>query len=350
MYKKLIPPIIAFTAATIITLLVPDNLLEPSQAWMLFFVALTVIYITSYVVTEYLIFRELRKLEDLVKPRPEEGRKVAEKTANFNLRSAARVWDHVKMLLGQKDDRIKKLEEMADFRKRFIGDVSHELKSPIFAAQGYIHTLLDGAVKDKEVREKFLTKASKSIDYLDVLVQDLLLLSQIETGSVTMLFDYFDGVKLAEEVFDHFEHRAAKKGITLALKYEKSPMIVFADYSRLLQIMQNLVSNAIKYNKERGEVVVYLKEMDEYIQIDVADTGIGIPKKDVKNIFNRFYRVDKSRSKKNGGTGLGLAIVKHLLDSHHTTIEVKSKLGEGTTFTFTLPKHKRWINEPEFQV
>ena len=122
-----------------------------------------------------------------------------------------RTWRYIKILVNQKDDRIKKLEQMADFRKRFIADVSHELKSPIFAAQGYIHTLLDGADADNKVREKFLQRAGKSIDYLDVLVQDLLLLSQIETGSVTIFYDYFDLIKLVEEVYEHYEHRAAKK-------------------------------------------------------------------------------------------------------------------------------------------
>ena len=120
-----------------------------------------------------------------------------------------------------------------------------------------------------------------------------------------MLFDYFDIIKLVEEVFEHYEHRAAKKAIILEVKYEKSPVIVFADYSRLLQIMQNLVSNAIKYNNERGKVVVRLSELDEQIQIDIEDNGIGIPKKDVGNIFNRFYRVDKSRTKKSGRDGFG---------------------------------------------
>lgn len=347
MFKKLISPGIALISAVLITLLVPKDALTIRQHWTLLLLSFTVVYATTYLVTEYLIFRELRKLEDLLKPRLDDKSVSPETNPGFHLPNMKNAWNYITILLHQKNDQIKKLEQMADFRKRFIGDVSHELKSPIFAAQGYIHTLLDGALKDKEVRVKFLNKAGKSIDYMDSLVQDLLLLSQIETGGVTMLFDYFDLIKLVEEVFDHFEHRAAKKAISLELKYDLSPIVVFADYSRILQVMQNLVSNAIKYNKERGNVTIHLKEHDETIQIDILDNGIGIPKKDVNNIFNRFYRVDISRSKKSGGTGLGLAIVKHLLDSHNSKIEVKSTLGKGTTFTFTLPKHKRWINEPE---
>ena len=347
MLKKLIPILIALVSAVLITLLVPGNVITPRQHWILLALSFAVIYAITFLLTEYLIFRELRKLEDLLKPRLDDSSIDHESNPRFYLSGVNRTWGYIKILLLQKDDRIKKLEQMADFRKRFIGDVSHELKSPIFAAQGYIHTLLDGADQDIKVRDKFLQKAGKSVDYLDVLVQDLLLLSQIETGNVTMFFDYFDLIKLVEEVYEYYEHRAAKKAISLEIKYDQAPMIVFADYSRILQVMQNLVSNAVKYNKERGKVIIQLQEKEEFIQIDISDNGIGLPKKDVNNIFNRFYRVDRSRSKKSGGTGLGLAIVKHLLDSHYSKIDVKSKLGSGTSFTFTLPKHKRWINEPE---
>ena len=350
MQKKFIPPVIALSSATTIALLVPWTLLSFNERWLLFFTSFTVIYMMSYLVTEYFVFRELRKLEDVLRPSLEDRNVLDAPEPKFNLLSTGRVWRHIKILLRQKEDRIKKLEQMADFRKRFIADVSHELKSPIFNAQGYIHTLKDGALKDKSVRDRFLSKASKNIDYLDVLVQDLLLLSQIETGSVRMLFDYFDLIGLVKEVFENYEHQAAKYGITLELTYEESPLVVFADYYRILQVLQNLVSNAIKYNKENGKVDVALIDNEESIQLLITDNGIGIPKKDVQNIFNRFYRVDKSRTKKKGGTGLGLAIVKHILDSHNTTVEVTSKLGKGTTFMFSLPKHKRWINEPENQV
>lgn len=349
MYKKLIPPSIALLSAMAISLLVPWTLLSFKERWLLFFTSFVVIYLVSYVVTEYFVFRELRKLEDAVKLNFDHKNEQLTSSPRFNLRSAGRIWSNTRTIIRQKDERIDKLEKMADFRKRFIADVSHELKSPIFNAQGYIHTLLDGAIKDKAVREKFLNKASKSVDYLDVLVQDLLLLSQIETGNVRMLFDYFDLIGLVHEVFDHFEHRAAKHAIRLKLQNEQAPLIVFADYSKILQVMQNLISNAIKYNQDNGSVVVELTEDSESILVSVKDDGLGIPKKDINNIFNRFYRVDKSRSKKSGGTGLGLAIVKHILDSHNSMIEVTSKLGRGTTFTFSLPKHKRWINEPESQ-
>lgn len=349
MYKKLIPPSIALFSATAIALLVPWTLLTFKERWLLFFTCLVVIYIVSYIVTEYFIFRELRKLEDAVRPGMDGKKDLSRNKPHFNLRSAARIWANTKTMVRLRDERIDKLEKMADFRKHFIADVSHELKSPIFNAQGYIHTLLDGAIKDKNVREKFLLKASRSVDYLDVLVQDLLLLSQIETGNVRMLFDYFDLIGLVKEVFEQFEHRAAKHGITLKLKYDQAPLIVFADYSKVLQVIQNLVSNAIKYNHDNGEVIIELTDQRESICVNVQDNGIGIPKKDLDKIFNRFYRVDKSRSKKSGGTGLGLAIVKHILDSHNSRIEVTSKLGRGTTFTFYLPKHKRWIHESESQ-
>ena len=247
-----------------------------------------------------------------------------------------------------KQREIEELKKLEAFRKEFIANISHELKTPLFAAQGFVHTLLDGAVKDKSVRNKFLKKAAKSLDGLDMLVKDLLILSQIETGEIKMQKENFDIVKLALEVLDQFENKAEKKDVKLKLAKDVSPSIfVYADWQRINQVLINLVSNAINYNKEGGSVIIDFKEKAGQVEVQVKDSGEGIPDKDINRIFERFYRVEKSRSREKGGTGLGLAIVKHILEGHNSVVEVDSVPGEGSVFKFKLPaaKKKKSINK-----
>ncbi len=236
-------------------------------------------------------------------------------------------------------DEVIEYKKMAKFRKEFIANISHELKTPIFASQGFVHTLLDGALKDKSVRTRFLKKAAKSLDGLDLLVQDLLTLSQIEIGEVKMHFEYFDFRKIIAEVFDQLEETAEKRDIKLVEKYTEQEVVVHADYYRINQVLTNLIQNGIKYNKENGEVTVSTVDSGEYYTILVSDTGEGIEKKQLERIFERFYRVDKSRARKKGGTGLGLSIVKHILEGHNSNVTVESTIDEGTTFKFRLPKN-----------
>ncbi len=248
-----------------------------------------------------------------------------------------------------KERKIEELEKRAAFRREFIADISHELKTPLFAAQGFVHTLLDGAVRDKAVREKFLKKAAKNLDGLDMLVQDLLSLSQIETGNMKVHLEYFDLHELIQDVFEQFESRSQKKDIQLKLflgkekKMQSHRTIVYADSRLINQVISNLVSNAIKYSSTKGVVEVTLAEDDLEVEVVVKDQGIGIPQKHLPRIFERFYRVEKSRSKikDKGGTGLGLAIVKHILEAHDSKIAVQSKFGEGSVFSFKIRKDPR---------
>ncbi len=235
-------------------------------------------------------------------------------------------------------DRLKNLEGM---RKEFIADVSHELKTPIFAAQGFVHTLLDGAAEEKSVRKKFLKKAAKSLDGLDMLVQDLLMLSQIESGQIKMRFRQFDLYDLTEEVFEQFRGKVNKKDIVLRIEGPQSKVTVYGDESRIGQVMTNLISNAIKHSAEGGEVVVSFTPKGKSLVTEVRDFGEGIPPEHIHRVFERFYRVDKSRSREKGGTGLGLAIVKHILDGHGTSAVIESELGRGTAVQFTLPREKK---------
>ena len=297
-------------------------------------------YLLIYVVLEFLVFREINKIYKMLeKLRKKELSGIKrEKSGALNPLKNINEEIYSFALLKQKEiDELKKLEA---FRKEFIADVSHELKTPIFAAQGFVHTLLDGAVNDKHVRNRFLKKAAKSLDGLDVLVQDLLTLSQIETGDIKMKFEPLDLFKLCSEVIDQFEEKAEKKNIKLKLINPEHKLTVYADWQRITQVVTNLVSNAINYTTEGGEVVVAFDVGKKNVTAFISDTGEGIPQQHLARIFERFYRVDKSRSREKGGTGLGLAIVKHILEGHGSRAEVESHVGKGSTFSFKLPRSK----------
>ncbi len=241
----------------------------------------------------------------------------------------------------EKQHEIDRLNKQEAFRKNFIADVSHELKTPIFAAQGFIHTLIDGAVKDKSVRKKFLKKAMRSLDGLDVLVQDLLTLSNIETGQVKMHMSEVDLYALTVDVFDQFRVKSAKKGIELQIEGPVRKITVYADGHRISQVMTNLISNAINHSAEADKVVVSFNVGKEAVVTYVRDFGEGIDAEHLPHIFERFYRADKSRSRAKGGTGLGLAIVKHILEEHNARPEVETTPGKGSTFSFKLSRFPR---------
>lgn len=239
------------------------------------------------------------------------------------------------------NEQMEELKRLADFRKEFLGNVSHELKTPIFNIQGYLHTLIDGALDDPTVNMRFLQKAAKSVDRLSDLVADLLAISQLESGELVMEMERFDINALLKDVYEQLEVRAKERGIGLHIKDGcNHPFYVWADRYRIRQVLVNLVGNAIKYGNDFGEVVASYYDMDENILIEITDNGDGISQEHLPRIFERFYRVDKSRSRESGpgGTGLGLAIVKHIIEAHHQTIHVRSSTGIGTTFSFTLKK------------
>jgi two-component system phosphate regulon sensor histidine kinase PhoR len=238
-------------------------------------------------------------------------------------------------------EQMEELKKLADFRKEFLGNVSHELKTPIFNIQGYIHTLIDGAIDDPEVNVRFLQKAAKSADRLSDLVADLLAISQLESGELHVELERFDIHLLVKDVYEQLEVRAKDRGITLLVKEGcNKPFHVMADRYRIRQVLVNLVLNSIKYGRELGTTTAAFYDMDENILIEIGDNGEGIPQEHLSRIFERFYRVDKSRARESGpgGTGLGLAIVKHMIEAHDQTINVRSTVGQGTTFGFTLKK------------
>lgn len=229
-----------------------------------------------------------------------------------------------------------------EYRKEFLGNISHELKTPLFTVQGYLETLLDGAIHDENVNEKYLNRASKGLERLIYIVQDLDMITKLEVGDLQLNIAAFDIVELIESVFDLFEMKAAKKEISLLFDMDyKQPIMVNADKERIQQVLSNLIVNSIKYGKEKGTTEVSIENLiKNKVIVRVTDNGEGIAKENIPRLFERFYRVDKSGSRKVGGSGLGLAIVKHIIEAHDEKIYIESEIGVGSEFSFTLEKIK----------
>jgi two-component system phosphate regulon sensor histidine kinase PhoR len=234
---------------------------------------------------------------------------------------------------------IEELKKLEAYRREFLGNVSHELKTPLFNIQGYILTLLEGGLEDPGINKEYLKRSSKNIERMIAVVEDLEIISRLETGELQLDKINFDIVALTHDVIDLLEVKAKKKNIRIYIPKEfNDPLFVLADKERIRQVLINLVDNSIKYGSENGNTKISFFDMDENLLIEVTDDGIGIETKDLPRLFERFFRVDKSRSREQGGSGLGLAIVKHIIEAHQQTINVRSKIGVATTFAFTLKK------------
>ncbi|MCF1191075.1 two-component sensor histidine kinase [Mangrovimonas sp. AS39] len=235
---------------------------------------------------------------------------------------------------------IETLKVREEYRKEFLGNVSHELKTPLFTVQGYILTLLDGAMKDKKILKKYLSRANKGVERLIYIVKDLDMITKLEAGDLRLNMEVFNIVEVIQSVFDMLEMKAAKKEITLMfdLNYDE-PVLVKADKERIQQVVTNLMVNSIKYGREKGTTEVSIENLiKNKIIIRVTDNGEGIGEEHISRIFERFYRVDKSGSRKEGGSGLGLSIVKHIIEAHEEKIYIESELGVGSEFSFSLEK------------
>jgi two-component system, OmpR family, phosphate regulon sensor histidine kinase PhoR len=232
-------------------------------------------------------------------------------------------------------ERLKKLEV---YRKEFLGNVSHELKTPVFNIQGYILTLLDGGLEDPTINRNYLQRAEKSVDRMITIIDDLEAISQLETGELRIESEKFDIISLIKDVIEAQEMKATARGIKLIAVGDSKPIMVYADRFRIRQVLVNLIVNSIKYGKQNGETKIKVNDLGNKILVEVSDNGMGVSKEHLPRLFERFYRVDKSRSREQGGTGLGLAIVKHIIEAHSQTIQVMSTEEVGTVFTFSLAK------------
>lgn len=240
-----------------------------------------------------------------------------------------------------KNKEIASLKELEEYRRNYLGNVSHELKTPIFNIQGFLHTLIDGGVNDPSVNLSYLQKAARNVERLNSIVQDLETISQLEAGKLTLDIQNFDIQQLTNEVIEDMDLKAKEKNIKISFKEGANHGFrVRADRETIRQVLTNLIGNSVKYGKLNGQTKISFYDMDKIVLIEVSDNGIGIARHHLKHLFDRFYRVDKSRSRNAGGTGLGLSIVKHIIEGHNQSVHVRSTEGVGSTLGFTLEKVK----------
>ncbi|WP_292901070.1 ATP-binding protein [Nonlabens sp.] len=308
------------------------------------------VFILCFVIIQYrvqrFIYRRIKKIYEDVS---------LLESSNFSDREIATdmrtLKEQVERFARNKKIEIETLQIRENYRKEFLGNISHELKTPLFTVQGYIDTLIDGAHKDKVIRKKYLERAQKGVERLTYIVRDMDMITRLEVGDMSLDKEHIDVINLVKQVFDQFEMKASKKNISLVfdMKYDQ-PIMVHADQERILQVISNLIMNSIKYGKQNGTTEVAVEDLiNNKIILRVTDNGEGIKPEYVPRLFERFFRVDRTGSRKEGGSGLGLAIVKHIVEAHGERIYVDSELGIGSEFSFTLEKVPFKMEESELE-
>ena len=321
------------------------NLMSPEQGDTLAYIGFSLLVIVLGFIVNYFLFKYY--IEDRIKLvyrnilDDKLNEHTDEKLKEMNLGGdvITEVNKEVKEWADDKKKEIQVLKEMENYRKEFIGNVSHELKTPVFNIQGYIMTLLEGALEDEKINRHFLERALKSVDRMITLIEDLDLITRLESNQLVLNFEKFNLIELTKDISTALEMKASKSQVKIIIKDSDKNINVIADYSRIRQVIVNLIVNSIKYSAEENAITeVRFYHMDKSVLIEVADNGIGISKDHLPRLFERFYRTDKSRSRDKGGSGLGLAIVKHIVEAHGENINVRSTEGVGSTFSFTLKK------------
>ena len=316
-------------------------LLPEDKKLLSILVFLPTIFILSFLIIQYrterFIYDRIKKIYDEVSILNEDEFIRASTTTDIDSLS-----NSVKNYVQGKRIEIKNLTERDSFRKDFLGNVSHELKTPLFTVQGYILTLIEGGINDKMIRDKYLERANKGVDRLVAIVKDLDMIAKLETEGLKMNYEVFNIIDLIQNVFDLFEMKAKKRNITLQFdKIYDYPVFVNGDKERIEQVLINLVVNSVKYGKTNGITTVGIEPYTEHqFIIKVIDNGEGIKQEHIPRLFERFYRVDQSRSREQGGSGLGLSIVKHIIEAHNETMLINSTFKEGSEFSFTMKKVK----------
>ena len=299
-----------------------------------FLLTFLVVYILGNVYTRSFLYSKLKEISKDILPE-----KNISQTVTTNMEELV---TEIKDYDSKRKSEFSEMKKLESFRREFIGNLAHEIKTPLFTSQSYILTLLDGALKDKNVNIKYLKTASKAIDRLNLIVKDLDLITKIESGESILNKNKFDIINLTENVFEMLEFTAKKKKIKLTVNKDKGlETKVIADKEKIEQVLTNLIDNSIKYGKDNGTTEIVIQSLNEdKIIIRVTDNGVGFKKENYTRIFERFFRVDRSGSRSAGGSGLGLAIVKHIIDAHDEKIYVESEFGVGSEFSFTLEKSK----------
>lgn len=310
--------------------------------WIAPLLAAVLVFLVAYMVFSYFlrqyIYRRIKVIYKSIhqhKLAPSDKREMVDMRSNI----LDDVEKQVEEWASKQEKEIEQLKTWQDYRRKFLGDISHELKTPIFNIQGYLETLIEGGLEDDKINQLYLNRAAKNVDRLNTIVEDLEIISRLESGELILDMQVFDIRQLTIEVFEDLEIKAEERDIKLLLKPGADQHFhVRADREYIRQVLMNLVNNSLKYGKENGTTKVGFYDMDKYILVEVADSGIGIPSEHLNHVFDRFYRVDKSRSREQGGSGLGLSIVKHIMEAHKQTISVRSTTNVGSTFGFTLEK------------
>ena len=298
---------------------------------LLFILCSTVVYVIGAFFVKFFLYNSVRVISDEI------FQSDVDPTVTTNMEDLLR---KIRQYDDDQKSEISEMKKQETFRREFIGNLAHELKTPLFTSESYILTLLDGAIDDDEVNKKYLKIAGKAIHRLNLIVKDLDLITKIESGESEIQRTDFDIINLAQNVFEMLEITASKRNIKLILEFnDKLPLRVNADNEKIQQVLTNLIENSIKYGKENGTTELVIQELTENkIIVRVTDNGLGIKEKHFNRLFERFYRVDQSGSRKGGGSGLGLAIVKHIMDAHDEKIYIESEFGVGSEFSFTLEK------------
>lgn len=331
--------LIAIIATILISILLYINNL--SLDYYYYFLNFTVVFFTSYLINflylKRYIYRRIKLIYKMIRLQKLKEDNFDEIELNKDIFN--KVESEVKTWVSEKNQQLTDLKELEKYRKNYLGNVSHELKTPIFNIQGFIHSLLDGAIYDENVNMKYLKRASVNVDRIQNIIEDLETINRLESGQLIMEIQPFDIKILVDEVIEDLEIRWKEKNIKISYKEGalKSFRVV-ADRESIRQVLMNLILNSIKYGNVNGNTKIGFYDIDNHILVEIADNGIGIDEIHLKHLFDRFYRVDKSRSRDVGGTGLGLSIVKHIIEAHNQTITVRSTLNLGSTFGFTLEK------------
>lgn len=320
----------------------PDIEILLLMASMLLFFFIFSVFLINYRIERFI----LNKIKSIYNDLSPSGVSMSQQIVQSDMEALR---ESVQKFADDKKLEIETLKEKEDYRKEFIGNISHELKTPLFTIQGYVLTLLEGAIGNKNVREKYLKRTAKGVERLIYVVKDLDLITQFESGIKTIDRSFFDIKQLIENVFDLLEMQAVKNKISInfAEDYPKS-YHVFADEERIQQVLTNLIVNSLKYGVKNGKTLVSLEELnEEKVLVKISDNGEGIAEEHLPRLFERFYRVDKSGNRKAGGSGLGLSIVKHIIEAHQEKLLVESTPGSGSEFSFTLQRATKEVKSTQ---
>jgi two-component system phosphate regulon sensor histidine kinase PhoR len=328
------------TLVVVTALIISDIFLDLQVNWKMTFLIILCCFIISFFILRIMLFsfiyNRIKLIYKTIHKRRESKNKYSKKF-NYGTDLIKQVEKDVNLWATEQEEQMEQIIAMNNYRKEFVGNVAHELKTPIFNIQGYTLTLLEGGLEDETINIKYLRKIEKNINRMINIVNNLDDITKLEAGQLKLHFQEFNPVDLYKEVIETLEEKAELVNINIELiKHYDKPHNVKADKEFIWQVFTNVLANAIYYNKKNETVKIEFFEMGKNILIEVTDNGIGIPEEDIPRIFERFYRVDKSRSLNSGGSGLGLAIVKHIIEAHGQTVNIRSTVGVGTTIAFTL--------------